>query len=542
MKFKRMAAAATALVASAGMLLMVGCGENIDPSDPQTLQVYVYNAGYGYQWCVDILDAFQEEEWVQEKYPELYVDFDRNELDTFGGDQLSRGESNDYDLIFGQGLNSYMGPSGEVLDLTESVYESEVPGEDITVAVKMNDSYLISSAYNDIDATADPRYYMMPYAEGMTGIVYNETILTALGFSVPNTTDELISIMAEVKAMNGENETYPYTTSFLTYGASTYVSYLINTLWAQYEGSDEYINFFNGIDSDTNSMSPAIFSQEGRLEALKVIEGIMAYDNGYTVSAGTDRAAYMTAQTQLLMGTYGLFMANGDWYDNEMRTTAEGLGDRAGVIKMMKTPIISAIRSKTPSITSDEMLSDVVEAIDRGATSYDGVDNTDFQTVLKARTTIYSIGPGHTAVIPKHAAAQEVAVDFLRYMATDKANAIYCRATRGASLPFNYDPQTKDPELFGELSVFQQERLNYFYNYQTEITTLPAASSFPLVRYGGLSEWASCSNRPAYEIAQNGASNGNYDSLAERIYYTDIQYWTEDGNRRWNNCLSNAGY
>ena len=62
--------------------------------------------------------------------------------------------------------------------------------------------------------------------------------------------------MAKVKAMNGENETYPYTTSFLTYGASTYVSYLINTLWAQYEGSDEYINFFNGIDSDTNSMSP----------------------------------------------------------------------------------------------------------------------------------------------------------------------------------------------------------------------------------------------------------------------------------------------
>ena len=128
-------------------------------------------------------------------------------------------------------------------------------------------------------------------------------------------------------------------------------------------------------------------------------------DNGYTVSAGTDRAAYMTAQTQLLMGTHGLFMANGDWYDNEMRTTAEGLGDRAGVIKMMKTPIISAIRSKTPSITSNEMLSDVVEAIDSGATSYDGVDDADFQTVLEARTTIYSIGPGHTAVIPKHAAA-----------------------------------------------------------------------------------------------------------------------------------------
>ena len=158
MKLKRMSAVVTALVLSAGMLLMVGCGKKIDPSDPQTLQVYVYNAGYGYQWCEDILDAFKEEEWVKEKYPNLVIDFDKNELDTYGGDQLSRGESNDYDLLFGQGLNSYMGPSGEVLDLTESVYESEVPGEEITVAGKMNDSYLISSAYNDIDATADPRY------------------------------------------------------------------------------------------------------------------------------------------------------------------------------------------------------------------------------------------------------------------------------------------------------------------------------------------------------------------------------------------------
>ena len=405
----------------------------------------------------------------------------------------------------------------------------------------MNDSYLVSSAYNDIDASAEPRYYMMPYAEGMTGIVYNETLLTELGFSVPNTTDELVGIMAKVKAKNGEDKAYPYTTSFITYGASPYVTYLINTLWAQYEGSDEYINFFNGIDSETNSLSPEIFSQQGRLEALKVIESIMAYDNGYTVSAGTDRAAYMTAQTQLLMGTHGLFMANGDWYDNEMRSTAEGLGDQACVIKLMKTPVISAIRSKTPSITSDKMLSDVVAAIDGGATSYSGVDDTDFQTVLKARTTIYSIGPGHTAVSPKHAAAKEVAIDFLRYMATDKANAIYCRATRGASLPFNYDPQVKDAQLFSELSVFQQERLKYFYNYQTEITTLPAASSFPLVRYGGLSELASCSGRAAYEIAQKGADKGDYDSVAERIFYTDIDYWTEDGNRRWNTCRSNAG-
>ena len=47
-----------------------GCKKNtIDPDDPQKLEIYVYNAGYGYQWAEDLLKEFVNEPWVQEKYP-----------------------------------------------------------------------------------------------------------------------------------------------------------------------------------------------------------------------------------------------------------------------------------------------------------------------------------------------------------------------------------------------------------------------------------------------------------------------------------------
>ena len=37
--------------------------------------MYVCNLGYGYQWAEQMLNAFKEEAWVKEKYPNLQVSF-----------------------------------------------------------------------------------------------------------------------------------------------------------------------------------------------------------------------------------------------------------------------------------------------------------------------------------------------------------------------------------------------------------------------------------------------------------------------------------
>lgn len=519
----------------------VGCN-NLDRGDPNsadTLDVYVYNAGYGYKWCFDALDAFKEEDWVKEKYPNLKINREKNELENYGATQLSSGaKANTYDLLFAPNLFSYFGPTGPLLELSEVLYESTVPGEDIKVKDKMLSSYVSSNAYNDIDATEEAQYYSMSYASGMTGIIYNENVLTNLGLEVPKTTDELKAVMAEIKALKDNSQgKYSNGYSFLTYGASAYANYLADIWWAQYEGAGEYANFFQGVDSETNSISPEIFKQQGRLESLKVLEEIYTYNNGNVwINPNSGRSAYLETQTALLRGN-GVFMANGDWFDNEMEETRKGLIEvvgRADTIKMMKTPVISSIINKTPTILDDATLSAVIEAIDNGQTSYEGVSEDDFAIIQDARLVVYSIGPNHTSVIPSYAAGKEVAVDFLRFLATDKGNDIYISATKGATLPFKYDLKEKNAELYNSISPFQQEIISYFNESTQEVNILPSPSSFPLVRFGTLKPFASLGNTVGYYFTSNAKT-------ANTIFNDDYKYWTENGNSRWNNCLSSAG-
>jgi hypothetical protein len=235
-------------------------------------------------------------------------------------------------------------------------------------------------------------------------------------------------------------------------------------------------------------------------------------------------------------------MSNGDWFDNEMAATREDLKKLKGnvdTIKMMRTPVISSIIDKTPSIPSDSVLSQVIAAIDRGETEYQGVTSEDFETVLKARMVVYSIGPNHTAVIPKYAAGKAIAVDFLRFFASDTAQEIYIRSTKGATLPYRYNVKEKNPELYDLASDFQKDIIDYFNNPLGEVTILPSPNSFPMVLFGDLTSFASLGSSTLGYQFTSGASKGDYATLAEKIFYTDYKYWTEAN--RWNDHLSKVG-
>lgn len=528
--------------ATLALSALVGCGPNIDPNDPNKLEIYLYNAGYGYEWCEEILKAFQEEDWVKEKYPDLKVKLEKDELSTRAKELMTATKKvNHYEIVMGTGLESVLGPESGVEDLTESVYNSEVPGEPgVLYKNKLIESNLTSAAYFDkgfVSDSAEKKYYQVNWVSGMTGIIYNEDKLTALNYEVPNTTDELLKIMREVKALNGSNPAYTQTTTFATYGASAYANYPFYTWWAQYETAEEYINFFKGIDSTTNSPSPEIFRQEGIKQAYLVLEEMMHRDNGMTwLNPNTGREAYRETQNRVQLGN-ALFMGNGDWVDNELKSFREGLvkqNGHADTVKLMRTPVISAIRTKTPSITTDEMLSAVVKAVDEGKTSYEGVTPEDFNTIKAAREVVYSVGPGHNAYIPSYASGKGPAIDFLRYLATDKANEIYIRVTNGASLPFKYNLKEKNQELFDKISPMQQERLTYFNDLDVNI--LPAQTSFPCVRYGGLSLTKTGNILTDFT---GGASKGDFNSVTEMALAREYSYWT-DGNN-WNSMLSQSG-
>ena len=314
-------------VASVGL---VGCNKQIPDTD-QTLQIYVFNAGYGTKWCTDMIEVFKQQDWVQEKYPNLIIPKPTvNDVGSFAETRLSAGEKgNSFDLMFAINLDYNTGPDGDFLDLTDVVYNSTVPGEDIKWSEKSLESYNESNTYIDPTDLSSKRQYLTSWAGGMNTILYNETLLKQFTDKLPNTTDELIAICAAVKANEGQNnENYNKGYSFMEYGTGSYFVHMMPIYWAQYEGIANYKNFWNGIDN--NRYSKGIFDQKGRLYALEVMETLLDAKNAYlTRSAPT--LEFMQAQTMFLQGN-GLFFCNGDWFDNEMASIRDQIIEEQGYI------------------------------------------------------------------------------------------------------------------------------------------------------------------------------------------------------------------
>ncbi len=532
---KKVACVVTAaLLAGTSLTMLAGCGKKVDSDNPETLEVYVCNLGYGYQWAEQMLDAFQEEAWVKEKYPNLQVSFSQDAVEQNSKNWLTN-NSTDYDVIMCTNLEGFLGEGNTAVDLTELVYNKTIPGEGVTFAEKMYDSVLESN--RDPSSTAeDPHYYTATFASGMTGIAYNATVLEKLGFEEPNTTEELFAICEQIATGKVDKTVYSSDTAFISYGVSAYVNYTVETWWAQYEGAANYANYFRGIDSEGN-LTSAVVNQQGKLKALEATEKMMSYTN---LVASAERDAYRRAQNEVVLGT-ALFMANGDWFDLEERDFAAN-APGAGEVRLMNAPVLSSIREKTPSIQDDATLSLVVEAVDNGcntvaeaeakysALAGKGIKEEDFKTVHDARMLVYSIGPRHNIVIPECSPAKELAADFILYMATDKSLETYASVTGGASLPFDYDYQQNET-LWNSFSAMQKQRLTLFND--PDLNIMPNVAMYPLVLRGGFSPWEPYGN-PGYEFLTNKWS-------AKDLNNKIIAYWTENNSSRFNTACAQAG-
>ena len=135
-------------------MALTGCSGKgkVNSESEQTLEIYVYNAGYGTDWLYAIKDEFVKEAWVKEKYPELVIDITQNEVEKYASDMLTASEStNKFEIIMGQVLNKHLGANGKAEDLTDTVYKATVFGEDVTVEEKMYESTRKSNVDVDIN-------------------------------------------------------------------------------------------------------------------------------------------------------------------------------------------------------------------------------------------------------------------------------------------------------------------------------------------------------------------------------------------------------
>ena len=92
--------AATIVFSSVALTGCSGKGK-VNSESEQTLEIYVYNAGYGTDWLYAIKDEFVKEAWVKEKYPELVIDITQNEVEKYASDMLTASEStNKFEIIW----------------------------------------------------------------------------------------------------------------------------------------------------------------------------------------------------------------------------------------------------------------------------------------------------------------------------------------------------------------------------------------------------------------------------------------------------------
>lgn len=518
-----------------------GCKKKVSDTE-QTLEIYTLFKGYGVGWTEALIEEFKKQDWVQDKYPELIIEFGYDDIDATPHNKINMGKAaNTVDLMFSSALTTYAG-NPQIADITDSVYKSQVPGENVTVIEKMLPGFAESNAY--IAADGSTKYYNMTYVSGLYGILYNADILEDLGLSVPLTTDHFIETMESVKKLNKTNPAYSQTYSIMSAAQDGYWYPMFSTWWAQYEGLGGYSDFYEGIYD--NSISKDIFRQTGRLESLKVLESIFAYENGY-VNPTALSDTWDIAQPGFLTGN-GLFHYNGDYFVTEMETTKEALKEDGYdyEIKYMKNPVISSIVDRLPSVkttaasrgvSNDEMLRLLIAEIDGGstATSYSGVSEADYKSLTEARNMIQSSG-SLTGIIPDYANGKEVAIDFLRFMATDIAFESVLAATKGLMLPFEYDVKEKNYALYETLDPAQKVKIDLYSDKVMPVVHIPQASSFILGK-NGLRPLASIeyNNKVAFEA--NFGKSSNRDT-AQGVFNGDIVYWNDT---RWNQLISAAG-
>ena len=437
---KRIVCTALSFVCAAGAASMAGCGKK-DADDPNTLVIDAFEGGYGIKWLQEIADRFEE------KNEGVTVKVYGTQDDSVFSEHLMSGRLTS-DIVFERYpfWERVMRPTtiGNTTydclleDLTD-IYTSKIPGEDVTVEEKLIDE--VADYYK-----TDGKYYHFNWAVGPMGILYNEKQWKT-GWKIPRTTDELIELCDTIKA----DKKIPFVYS------------LKNTYWgfydvwaAQYEGLEAMNDYDDGYDPNGERYTPELVLYKGFEEALKVLETLLKNENGY-MHLSSQEYTFTEAQIKFLEGE-AVMQPNGDWIESEM---SANFSEDEVTIQFIKTPVISSIVDKCPSITGtaeekQEKLEAVIDYVDEveNARIPEGVSDEDVERIRTARSLLHVTGQDHTAYVPVYSKKKDLAKRFLQFMATDEAIELYVKASGGYRTMFRYDYDK--PEIQNAMSSFMK--------------------------------------------------------------------------------------
>ena len=553
MKKKFLGKVIAMLMATATCVSAVGCfggGDTLGEDNDKTLQIYIGNYGYGYEWVEDAAQAFKEQAWVKEKYGEIEVPVPVHNSDkTYAETNILAGaKANVYDVMFSTAsanasvFNTDKNGDPYFEDLT-SLLDETVPGESVTLRQKMKPDILQGELLvkpSDVakdQSTVEKKLYGMPWVNGYMGLLYNETLINQeLGEQrvMPRTTKELQQLIEDLiasQSTKAEADQIPVSCFSATTG---YYSSLFNLWWAQYEGIEEYENFYNGKNA-YGDLSVEIFNQTGRLRALESVQMLTDAGKSGLNHKECNTMTFTQAQSRFIL-RQGFMMANGDWFENEMRASSTDNPYANDKIKYMKLPIISEVvdDGMVTSVANETELVTIVQAIDEGKTYEQAkalvpaLSESDYNYLKDGRNVTNTID-GHVAYIPYYATAKSLAKDFLRFLATDEGIRIFMTKTNGCATAYQYDYS----KLNFTLPAMHQSKLEM----QKDSKILKNGSSFPLQYLGGLRPFSKTS---VLEVVF-AASNAGDRKTPQQIFDEDITYYTKDQNQYWNALLTRVG-
>ena len=563
----------------------VGCRGHEGSDDPNTLEIYCYVQGFGSTWLEGNIALFKEQDWVKEKYPNLKIELETNSKSSLAEDRLYNQNTSTTDLFFGSHGIDKIDPS-YLVNLTEEVYMTEIPGQPGELIMDRLPDLVKETLYNpdnkqvEIDGVKYDSYYALKQVYIFYGWMYNKDLFDKLaterGWKLPVTTEEMFNICDDIKAngydylVRGQAK-HTKTPIMHTSVNGGYIQYQFPVYWIQYEGYEQYENFYNGVDVD-GTPTEEVLAQKGRLRALETIDE--TYQNyAYAKSAET---AFIDGQSNFLAGE-GIFHWNGDYFTTEMqlfRDAARNAGGEDYEIATMKTPVLSQLVEKLSfykeeqpatgiekdlsgkpytygsflaesakpykELTQaqknkyDAVLAAMIRDIDEGI-GYDAnkeyagykVTAQDWNIVEAARS--YNAArtlPPESCVIPESTPAKELAADFLRFFYTDIAIENFGVSSKGLSFPAIYFEDLGADDYENATKSFEPEaKTKYDLLYgkngnKVDCNIIPSYSHFLFGKYG-------LDNLKGYRgnLNKDMVSKVTTRNTAQKIFEHDINYW-----------------
>lgn len=451
-----------------------------DGSKSNVCKVKAVKAGYEVDWLYAIAAEFNKT-YADEGYS---VDIVLTDTTIDMPNEIKTPRRNDTDLYFEynsvnkliESSRSILGANGGALleDLTD-LYNSKAVGPDKQgqgkkIIDRFDSAVLQSCKYNGVLKGYDG-IYSMYYQGGSGGIYVNKKVLAEKHYTFDDllTTDGLLKVVRETAPANPLD-----TTAFfpVAWGGTVpgYWNWLAQVLFAQYEGREEYHNFWRFIPEEGTAIENGytVYQDRGMYEAVRVVELLSNRD--FTVP-GTSSFTHTAAQARVLNGT-SLLMVNGDWFYKEME---KDYRDKLSDVVPIKMPVISALGIKLnlcgtkhsvgdTCANCDAKLKAIVKNVDLGKdantiATENGVSADAAQTIIDARNYyLREIQEAFALSIPSYADGKDVAKLFIRFMFSDEMNDVYRKHTYVSLFPDRINEP--DETQMSEIEIALYDKIN----------------------------------------------------------------------------------